>query len=206
MDNFDPHTHPVPSVISVTSSASTSASTAGASAPVALTASVTITVSATISQLDDLSMTSAYASLERTTLLSWVRVSTPANNALLILHVSAHIISRPTVAYEADVIRSNLSSEGDLISGAGSESLAFWVELDAYIHTIGNDEAHVALPTCWVETPKKLSMTIIWGSVYLFFSHLPSSAPVLDCCCHRYTTSSSRCTWLMTNIPRRGWM
>ena len=79
-----------------------------ASSPVALTNTVAITVAATIPQLASLSVIYASAPLVIPLDLSRVIVSTPATATLPLLRVIYHIISRPTVAYEADLIRPDL--------------------------------------------------------------------------------------------------
>ena len=85
-----------------------SASVSVESAPMALAANMVMTVSATVSRITVLSVNSVSTPLVISSVLSQVRVPTPVYAALPLPRVSAHLISFAEVAYEADVIRSDL--------------------------------------------------------------------------------------------------
>ena len=90
-----------------------------------LNASVEMTISATVYQLTTLSMLSAFTPLVIQPGMSGVGFLTPITATLPLPLVSAHLISLPAGNYEGDVIRYNLSSEGDVRSGAGLNTLDF---------------------------------------------------------------------------------
>ena len=57
--------------------------------------------------------------------LSQVRAPNPDTASLPNPFVSAHLIPFAIVAYKADVIRSDLSSEGEVRYGAGPDAINF---------------------------------------------------------------------------------
>ena len=74
-----------------------------------------------------------------------VLISAAANPPLL--SVVSHIKTRPEEIHEADLIRYGISSEGDAVSGAGTNALFFGLEPDSCLRSVGTHGPHVTLLT-----------------------------------------------------------